>query len=58
MRVRRRGPDSRHQPILTSALPGRQIGISGVAAASANAVYHATAIRVRDLPITLDKLLA
>jgi len=26
-------------------------------AAIANAVYHATGIRVRDLPITLDKLL-
>jgi xanthine dehydrogenase YagR molybdenum-binding subunit len=25
--------------------------------AIANAVYHATGIRVRDLPITLDKLL-
>lgn len=35
-----------------------EIGITGVAAAVANAVYHATAIRVRDLPITLDKLLA
>jgi xanthine dehydrogenase YagR molybdenum-binding subunit len=29
----------------------------GTAAAIANAVYHATSIRVRDLPITLDKLL-
>ena len=35
-----------------------EIGITGVAAAVANAVYHATAIRVRDLPITVDKLLA
>jgi xanthine dehydrogenase YagR molybdenum-binding subunit len=34
-----------------------EIGITGVAAAIANAVYHATGIRVRDLPITLDKLL-
>jgi xanthine dehydrogenase YagR molybdenum-binding subunit len=33
-----------------------EIGIVGVAAAIANAVYHATAKRVRDLPITLDKL--
>jgi hypothetical protein len=30
--------------------------IVGVAAAIANAVYHATGKRVRDLPITLDKL--
>jgi xanthine dehydrogenase YagR molybdenum-binding subunit len=34
-----------------------EIGIVGVAAAIANAVYHATGKRVRDLPITLDKLL-
>jgi xanthine dehydrogenase YagR molybdenum-binding subunit len=34
-----------------------EIGITGVAAAIANAVYHATGKRVRDLPITPDKLL-
>jgi xanthine dehydrogenase YagR molybdenum-binding subunit len=34
-----------------------EIGIVGVPAAIANAVYHATGKRVRDLPITLDKLL-
>ena len=34
-----------------------EIGIVGVAAAIANAIYHATGKRVRDLPITLDKLL-
>jgi xanthine dehydrogenase YagR molybdenum-binding subunit len=34
-----------------------EIGLVGVAAAIANAVYHATGKRVRDLPITLDKLL-
>jgi xanthine dehydrogenase YagR molybdenum-binding subunit len=34
-----------------------EIGITGVAAAVANAVYHATGRRVRELPITLDKLL-
>src|SRR5919197_248195 len=34
-----------------------EIGIVGTAAAVANAVYHATGKRVRDLPITLDKLL-
>ncbi len=33
-----------------------EIGIVGVAAAVANAVYHATGKRVRHLPITLDKL--
>jgi xanthine dehydrogenase YagR molybdenum-binding subunit len=34
-----------------------EIGIVGVAAAVANAVYHATGTRVRDLPITLDKVM-
>jgi len=34
-----------------------EVGITGVAAAIANAVHHATGKRVRDLPITLDKLL-
>ncbi len=34
-----------------------EVGIVGTAAAIANAVYHATGIRVRDLPIRLDKLL-
>jgi xanthine dehydrogenase YagR molybdenum-binding subunit len=34
-----------------------EIGITGVAAAIANAIFHATGKRVRNLPITLDKLL-
>ena len=34
-----------------------EIGTTGVAAAIANAVYHATGKRIRDLPITLDNLL-
>ncbi|MFO0974674.1 MAG: xanthine dehydrogenase family protein molybdopterin-binding subunit [Phycisphaerae bacterium] len=34
-----------------------EIGITGVAAAIANALFHATGRRIRDLPITLDKLL-
>ncbi|MES2129931.1 MAG: xanthine dehydrogenase family protein molybdopterin-binding subunit [Pseudomonadota bacterium] len=34
-----------------------EIGITGVAAALSNAVYHATGKRIRDLPITPDKLL-
>jgi xanthine dehydrogenase YagR molybdenum-binding subunit len=34
-----------------------EIGIVGVAAAVANAVYHATGKRVRSLPIRLDQLL-
>jgi xanthine dehydrogenase YagR molybdenum-binding subunit len=34
-----------------------EVGIVGVAAAIANAVFNATGIRVRDLPITPDKLI-
>ena len=34
-----------------------EIGIVGVAAAIVNAIYHATGKRVRDLPVTIDKLL-
>ncbi|MDH0645272.1 xanthine dehydrogenase family protein molybdopterin-binding subunit [Pseudomonas sp. GD03858] len=34
-----------------------EIGVVGVAAAVANAVYHATGKRVREFPITLDKVL-
>jgi xanthine dehydrogenase YagR molybdenum-binding subunit len=45
---------------LLSSLGARgigELGIVGAAAAVANAVYNATGKRVRDLPITLDKLL-
>jgi xanthine dehydrogenase YagR molybdenum-binding subunit len=35
-----------------------ELGICGVAAAIANAIYNATGVRVRDYPVTLDKLLA
>jgi xanthine dehydrogenase YagR molybdenum-binding subunit len=34
-----------------------EIGIVGVAAAIANAIYHSTGKRVRDLPITLDRVM-
>jgi xanthine dehydrogenase YagR molybdenum-binding subunit len=35
-----------------------EIGVVGTAAAVANAIHHATGKRIRDLPITLDKLLS
>ena len=35
-----------------------ELGICGAAAAVANAIYNATGVRVRDYPITLDKVLA
>jgi len=47
-------PDS-HTPLGAHGIG--EIGITGVAAAIANAVYHATGVRVTRLPITLDKLL-
>ncbi|MGC1778711.1 MAG: xanthine dehydrogenase family protein molybdopterin-binding subunit [Xanthobacteraceae bacterium] len=47
-------PDSLINPLGIKGVG--EIGLVGVAAAVANAVYHATGKRVRDLPITLDKL--
>jgi xanthine dehydrogenase YagR molybdenum-binding subunit len=44
-----------------SPIGGKGIGelpVTGVAAAVANAVFHATGVRIRELPITPDKLLA
>ncbi len=35
-----------------------EIGLAGVAPAIANAVYHATGVRVRKLPISIEDLLA
>ncbi|HTK97945.1 MAG TPA: xanthine dehydrogenase family protein molybdopterin-binding subunit [Pseudomonadales bacterium] len=48
-------PDYTFNPIGARGMG--EIGITGVAAAIANAVFHATGKRVRDLPITPDKLL-
>jgi len=47
-------PDATINPLGIKGLG--EIGIVGVAAAIANAIYHATGKRVRDLPITIDKL--
>ncbi len=35
----------------------REIALIGYAASVANAVYHATGKRIRELPITLDKII-
>jgi xanthine dehydrogenase YagR molybdenum-binding subunit len=48
-------PDETINPLGIKGLG--EIGIVGVAAAIANAVYHATGNRIRDLPITLDKVM-
>lgn len=48
-------PDTKFNPLGARGLG--EIGITGAAAAIANAVYNATGIRVRSYPITPDKLL-
>jgi len=48
-------PDYAFNPIGARGMG--EIGITGMAAAVANAVYHATGKRIRDLPITPDKLI-
>jgi xanthine dehydrogenase YagR molybdenum-binding subunit len=49
-------PDPHTNPMGSKGIG--EIGITGSPAAIANAVHHATGVRVRDLPITADKLLA
>jgi CO/xanthine dehydrogenase Mo-binding subunit len=49
------GEADRGNPIGTKGVG--EVGLVGVAAAVANAVYHATGKRIRSLPITLDDLL-
>ena len=48
-------PDHEVNPLGIKGLG--EIGIVGTAAAVANAIFHATGVRVRDLPITSDRLL-
>jgi hypothetical protein len=50
-------PEHSGRPGALRCARNREIGITGAAAAIANAVYHATGKRVQELPITLDKLL-
>lgn len=49
-------PDFRFNPLGARGIG--EIGITGAAAAIANAIYNATGKRVRDFPITPDKLMA
>ncbi|MGA7806737.1 aldehyde oxidoreductase molybdenum-binding subunit PaoC [Bradyrhizobium sp.] len=48
-------PDPMSSPMKAKGIG--ELGLCGVAAALANAIYNATGVRVRDYPITLDKLL-
>jgi xanthine dehydrogenase YagR molybdenum-binding subunit len=49
-------PDDKSSPMKAKGVG--ELGLCGVAAAIANAIYNATGVRVRDYPITLDKHLA
>ncbi|GGD96415.1 aldehyde oxidoreductase molybdenum-binding subunit PaoC [Caballeronia grimmiae] len=49
-------PDPTSSPMKAKGVG--ELGLCGVGAAIANAVYNATGVRVRDYPLTLDKLLA
>jgi xanthine dehydrogenase YagR molybdenum-binding subunit len=49
-------PDAMSSPMKAKGIG--EIGLCGVAAAVANAVYNATGVRVRDYPITLEKHMA
>jgi xanthine dehydrogenase YagR molybdenum-binding subunit len=48
--------DSKANPLKSKGIG--ELGICGAGAAVANAVYNACGVRVRDYPITLDKVLA
>ncbi|MBO9646011.1 MAG: xanthine dehydrogenase family protein molybdopterin-binding subunit, partial [Pseudacidovorax sp.] len=49
-------PDGMASPLAAKGIA--ELGLCGAAAAVANAVYNATGVRVRDYPVTLDKLIA
>ena len=49
-------PDTKFNP--QGARGIGEIGITGIAGAIANAIYNATGKRVRDFPITPDKIMA
>lgn len=48
-------PDTKFNPLGARGIG--EIGITGTAAAIGNAIYHATGKRMREFPITLDKLM-
>jgi xanthine dehydrogenase YagR molybdenum-binding subunit len=50
-------PDPHIDPMGIGARGAGEITVTGVAPAIANAIYHATGKRIRELPITPDKLL-
>jgi len=48
-------PDTKFNPLGARGIG--EIGITGAAAAVGNAIFHATGKRVRDFPVTLDKIM-
>ena len=48
--------DDKSNPIKTKGIG--ELGISGAGAAVANAIYNACGVRLRDYPMTLDKVIA
>lgn len=48
-------PDAMASPLQAKGIA--ELGLCGAAAAVANAIYNATGVRVRDYPVTLDKLI-
>lgn len=56
LRERMSGNDDKTNPLRTKGIG--EPGISGAGAALANAVYNACGVRIRDYPLTLDKVLA
>jgi xanthine dehydrogenase YagR molybdenum-binding subunit len=48
-------PDIKFNPLGARGIG--EIGITGTAAAVGNAIFHATGKRIRNFPITLDKLM-
>ena len=53
----RRGDARSHGEVTLGAKGAGEIGVTGIVAAIANAVYHATGRRIRTLPITTEALL-
>lgn len=49
-------PDENANPLGVKGLG--ELGVCGAGAAVANAVYNATGVRVREFPVTLDKVMA
>ena len=50
-------PRSMSEVLIPSAGTLSQVGLAGTAAALTNAIYHATGVRIRELPLRIESLL-